>query len=114
MVNPAPHLYEVRLRGDVAGALVPGGDDGVRQALEVGVAFEDLLKKAQAAPAGADAELRVERQHHQLVHAVPLYLRRRSRVFSGQISNVVVNNSCFLVNYRSTTKLSFNCHVKHA
>lgn len=50
----------------------------MREALQVGVALEDLLQQAQAAAAGADTELRVQRQHHQLVDAVPLDLRRRN------------------------------------
>ena len=76
----AAHLNEVRLGSDVALSLVPRRDDGVRQSLQVGVALEDLLQQSQGAAAGADAELRVEGEHHQLVHSVTLHLHRTKHV----------------------------------
>ena len=69
-------LYEVGHGGDVAGALVPGWDDGVRHRRQLRVRLEERLQQAQAAATGADAELRVQRQHHQPANIVCLQLQR--------------------------------------
>ena len=68
-------LDQVRHRLRVPGPLVPARNHAVRhRRREVVVLHEDLLQQAKRRAAGADGELRVEGQDHELGDAVRLDL----------------------------------------